>query len=224
MPLSIPPSHKAILGKISQLDAKERSDLLETLSNMHVKSLSIERLAVDLSEASDLSNEESQDFLSVIANLHFLSLMGALERSEVVPEVLRTIEGDKKIGASKAQLKATGQFLKKALQIRSFELLSKALHLHTGHERLLSKAKVFTDIRPIFGNGVDKPAAFVLSHTLRLTVYRGPTREAEEIYVSFDKTDLKMLLEVVGRARAKQESLEEFSRSSGIDILAPEEE
>lgn len=223
MPLTIPSGHKAIINKVARLTAEERASVTNALKTLELGSLSVERLARQLAEHSDLSEDECNDLLSVIANLHALPLVGALDRKEVIPEVLEALEGDKKVGLKDLDLKVVSGFLEEALKIPALEVFSKAIHLYAGHERLFSRAKIFTDLRPVFGENLDKPDKFVISHTMRLSVYRGSQREGEDIYIALDKADLDMLAGVIDRARKKQESLAEFSASSGVETLTPEE-
>lgn len=100
----------------------------------------------------------------------------------------------------------------------SFALTAKAGALFYEQERLLTDARIITDLRPLFRSEVEKrPAAMLVTHTLRLAFHE--SGRWKEAYISLDVDDLKSLQTTVGRALKKDSSLKSLLVESGIPCL-----
>lgn len=109
------------------------------------------------------------------------------------------------------------------LSSEGLHLIAKSLELQRDNEKLFSKARILTDIRPVFGDDVRQaPRTGVVLHTLKLSYYVG---EGEaDFYVVLDKVDLKLLREVIDRAIAKDATLTEMMDNGKLTVLQAEEE
>lgn len=114
--------------------------------------------------------------------------------------------------------------LQQIMAIDSILITAKAASVLTAHESPFESARVFTDVRPIFGEQDPvsenaKPRAAVLVHMLQLRLAGEESRR--EIYVALDNRDLQTLIDALNRAKAKAEELSEFVTRGGLPYLEP---
>jgi hypothetical protein len=111
--------------------------------------------------------------------------------------------------------------LYKLLSINSLYLATRAVTLLQARDSYFMDAQVLTDIRPVFGlelNG--RPPAAMIIHTLRVEVYQGD--ESKELFIGLDDGDLDTLVEVLGRAKQKSESLQSVLEAAEVTYIASE--
>ena len=114
--------------------------------------------------------------------------------------------------------------LQHLLAIDSLFITAKAASVLTAHEHAFESARIFTDIRPIFGEpaaGANRvePRAAVLVHNLKLRLAGAETER--ELYVAMDNHDLQTLIDALNRARAKAAELSAFVKRGGLSYLEP---
>lgn len=98
--------------------------------------------------------------------------------------------------------------LVKLLSVDSVSALSKAYDLQTSDERTFCDARIFTDLRPVFGPTIPEgPEGMVIVHHLRLSYHQPGTNRRFNFYVSLDAEDLKTLHKVVERAEQKADAI-----------------
>ena len=96
---------------------------------------------------------------------------------------------------------------------------AKAIDLSYEHAQLLRRARILTDIRPVFDQGGTHVQGAVISHTLRL---RYDDLDGEHsMSFALDKSDVQNLLEECQRALTKCEVAVEFVAKTGIRPLVP---
>ena len=104
-------------------------------------------------------------------------------------------------------------------------LRSKASSIGAEHERIFVKARVLTDLRPLFdGNDVERlePQGALLSHTLVLH-FIGPEGRHGDFYVVLDDEDIEVLQHAAVRAAKKSEALKRKLQASGLVYISSEE-
>ncbi|MGC8561476.1 MAG: hypothetical protein ACP5O1_12470 [Phycisphaerae bacterium] len=113
------------------------------------------------------------------------------------------------------------------LSTESVYLAAKAATVLTAHEHPFESASIYTDIRPIFAEGVSEsgnvePTAAVLVHHLRLRL--GGENQPRELDVALDNRDLEALAKVVERAKRKAAALAEAIKLSNLRHMEPPED
>jgi hypothetical protein len=95
---------------------------------------------------------------------------------------------------------------------------TKAKLIVTEHQHSFCNARLFTDIRPIFGqDATAQPSGAMLVHTLKLHYHEGT--EFKEFFVALDSDDLENLRSILKRASEKAESLKDFIKSTSITYV-----
>jgi hypothetical protein len=81
---------------------------------------------------------------------------------------------------------------------------AKALELSYDHDRVLTNARIVTDIRPVLDRTRDSPLGAVLIHSLHLDYYGN--NETVEMTVALDEEDLKSLINSCEEALRKTQA------------------
>jgi len=106
---------------------------------------------------------------------------------------------------------------------RPLGVVSKATYLWTEHEHVFTEARIFSDIRPVFGaNPEEDPTAAVLTHSLMLT-YRD-RNTTKELFLMLGSSDLAKLRQAVNRAERKDKSLRRLLASTPMAILEEDDD
>lgn len=219
MALTIPARHKPILGQLLQLRSEDRAALLEALRRLKVTTLDVGRLAKEIQADTGLDLEQAEQVLSMLMSMYAIPYTSSVDRSKVPADLVEAVEKEKSLAASAEDLSAFRAFIEDALALDStLGVISKAALLTTGNERLYCTAKIFSDLRPVFGDDIDEPLAFVGSHVLRLT-YHLTDFSTEDIYITFGHDDLARLSDVIKRAQEKEGSLRGAAERFGVRYL-----
>jgi hypothetical protein len=91
------------------------------------------------------------------------------------------------------------------------------MNVLTAHERIFLTARIFSDIRPVFGDSIESASAAVVVHNLKITVRRN--EKEEDIFIALDNNDLRELKEVVDRAEKKTKALASILEKSHVKFL-----
>jgi hypothetical protein len=97
----------------------------------------------------------------------------------------------------------------------SLGVTTKALDVMMEHERTYCKARILSDIRPVFVG--DTASSAVIIHNLQLGFHYGGKHQ--EIYIALDTDDLQQLKSVIVRAEKKTSVLQQMLEKSGTEYL-----
>ena len=104
---------------------------------------------------------------------------------------------------------------------QSLGITAKANDIRSQHQNVYCKARILTDIRPVFRQDVGvEPPAGVIVHTLRFTTHPGGDfSTSKDFYVALDALDLKELKKLVDRAVQKEATLRSLISQTGMTCL-----
>lgn len=104
------------------------------------------------------------------------------------------------------------------LGLENLNTLAKAYDLLTENVHIFSRARILSDIRPIFGDDVlSRPSAAIITHTLNISFHAGGERQ--EFSVSLDSKDVQQFIEVLKRAEEKCMILRDSVSSAGMTLV-----
>jgi hypothetical protein len=104
------------------------------------------------------------------------------------------------------------------LSVPSLDLIARAHNVLLEHACTYSSARVFSDVRAVFGDDVaSEPQAAVIVHMLNITYHSAGRRET--IAVALDEKDIDQLIAVLERARTKNTTLTNMIEKSGVRYL-----
>jgi hypothetical protein len=113
--------------------------------------------------------------------------------------------------------------LVRLMGVRPLRIALKAHDMRTEHEHVYTGARLFTDIRPVFGNSASEPPdGAVIVAMLKLAFISDDSGE-KSVYVALDGDDLKSLRGVLDRGLEKVETLTKSLSKSKVPYWEYEE-
>jgi hypothetical protein len=100
---------------------------------------------------------------------------------------------------------------------RSIKLLTNAIDLSYEYAHLYRRARIITDIRPLFSDDASVVEASVISFTLRLK-FQSVDGE-RELSIAMDEADVRQLMEQCSRAQTKAVTSRELMRRSNVPSI-----
>ncbi len=108
--------------------------------------------------------------------------------------------------------------LDRLLAIEAVKLASKAIAIQHEHEHVFCTARIFTDIRPIFGDDARAPpGGGVLVHSLKISYHEGS--RTRDLFVALDPDDIDTLRDLIVRAEIKAKTLRNLLSSASVPEL-----
>lgn len=138
---------------------------------------------------------------------------------EFIEDLIRSMEDDdrKELHLPNDQLTQLRKNLAGLLADPNLVIASKAIFLRRDYEHQFCRARILTDIRPIFGEDRTlPPTAALIVHMLQLVYHEG--RSTKEIHVALDDEDLSSLKLQIERAGDKAKSLKTLLNSVKVGI------
>ena len=208
MALHIPKEEIPAVVKICGLPEELLEELVGALQAAPITPVPGEMAAHVSKHVSGIAAKDLSQILDTLYTLYHIR-----EFSEVSPErfLKDLLEGIREIDApdlpsTRKEVAKTRDRFKKLLNLDTINMPSKAIGLQRDGERLYCRAKILSDIRPVFTDDPNAPpAAAVITHTLKLS-YHHP-KEHDEFFVVLDSEDLLELKRTVDRAISKSKSI-----------------
>jgi hypothetical protein len=221
--LTVPEDAYASLERIWNLPDPDVDRLIDDLKSVPVSAQPRTIASIISKKTPAISARDLEDLFDSLVSLSMVRTGANVDLEEFVDDVFGAVQ---KIPKDRLNLpeQFAGRFrnrLTRLLEADSLTLASKALAVMVDHEHDLCTARIFSDIRPVFGASVSEiPKAAVVMHTLKLSYHRG--REIEEFFVSMDTDQLNDLAATISRAQAKTETLKLTLALAKITCIDPE--
>ncbi len=140
---------------------------------------------------------------------------------DFVDDLIRSMNAD-----SRSQLhlppEQQVQFSKNIATLLADEALiiaSKTIYLKRDYEHIYCRARIVTDIRPVFGEDRTKmPSTAIITHVLQLTYHEGPS--TKQIHIAMEGDDLSSLKLQIERANEKRISLKKLLTTAKVPIAS----
>lgn len=108
--------------------------------------------------------------------------------------------------------------LNEILTVSPAQVVAKSYDVLTEHGCIYTSARVLTDIRPVFGQNPDvAPTAGLTVHMLNIEHLKGS--DAETFVVALDAKDIQDLIDVLERAKKKNDTLRSVITSMGMEYI-----
>lgn len=99
----------------------------------------------------------------------------------------------------------------------SLGVTAKARDVMTEHDHIFCKARILSDIRPVFSDEPDRASGAVIIHHLKIGYHQD--HKHRDFYVALDTNDLAALKETIARAEKKSAALEAILKQSKVPYL-----
>lgn len=224
--ITIPKELQLGFSELIELEKEQAQELIAALGEIHATR---NRPGLRRSVASRVERIERQELEEIVNALISLSgLRNSLESSlsdfvSIVSEAVKesTLEGLEFSGEGRR--KAFESLLAEILSIENFEISAKAISLVYEQDHVVhGDFRVLTDLRPIFGSDPHDTStlAAMVTQTLRFQYHEGD--EVKELFAALNANQVDELIEVLERAKAKAESLEQSLENTPIRYVHPD--
>lgn len=217
---------KEPLKALLSLDLAQLRRMAESIRGAHSPAPASKTSFVDLvaTQVDAVAAEELKPVVQMIVDLEMTraeELIAPQEFAEAIVEVCRRDADLKDVLAGRGE--AAWESITSILgdmfsNPETLGIVSKGSDIVYQNERNYYRARILTDLRPVFGDSPDAPPkAFVAQHTLKIGYsIRGDFRN---FFIALDSSDLDKLKEVVDRALKKDRSLREFMASKAMRVF-----
>lgn len=217
--MRIPEEYRSGFAKLIELKDEPFKELLTTLEEERPALYYTEFSARAARKIRAIDPEGVRDIIETLVSLHGVRTNWNLEIPELVEVVSQAVEGDEELKVSSAELDGFEGRLISLLEIDSLDATAKALDVLLEHEHTLHDVRIMTDIRPVFGQDVEKPpTGTMIMHVLKIS-YHDESEEVKEFYVALDARDIEVLDTELERANQKAESLKRMLKSTGVPYI-----
>jgi hypothetical protein len=168
-------------------------------------------------ELKTVSEVDKRLIRDALMPLYLARLNTNVPVSTFTDDVLQALER-KTDGTSAESISKLGERLRELLSIEKLNLITKAHDVLTEHSQTYGKARIISDIRPVFGEDIQEgAAAAVIVHMLNIVYYQAGKRN--DFVVALDSKDVEQLMETLKRAEEKAKLLESFIRSTNTPYI-----
>ncbi|MCA1567032.1 MAG: hypothetical protein LC803_15555 [Acidobacteria bacterium] len=213
-----------LIGLINALSLPENSfqELVTKLERVPLTLNVRELLGEVVSDVSGIAPDDAEKIASALMSLYMVRANSDRETSEAIDDIADTLEDveDRETSLTDEVLSNLKPRLAKLLEVNSFVVGTKAISMLQEHDNIFYRARVLTDIRPVFGVAPDAVQAAVIVHNLMIHHHQGENHK--DFYVTLDTQDVQILIDILERAKVKAESLKSLLATSNIPYIEPE--
>ena len=165
-----------------------------------------------------IPSEDLTEIIETIYSLYHVREFAEVTRARFIRDLVENLLSNVDFGLTKVDASTVGKKFQRLLNVKTLNILSKAIRLQRDGERIYCDARIISDIRPVFGDDIEKgPASAVITHTLKLTYHE--MGEHKEFFIVLDEQDLISLQETIDRAQSKNATLSDLLKSANIPRL-----
>jgi hypothetical protein len=206
------------LLELAELPKEQRDELVAAFGSLDPFAGFEEFVAVVRALLPDASEPHARDLagalITTVQQMHYRDLE---QPSDLADAVVRSPDLD----LTDDQAQALRDLIGRVADLPPLWSTAKAIDLMSEQEHPLTAARILTDVRPIFGPGVnDGPQGAVVFQVLKVDHYTDGHRST--IAFALDNADLLELKKTVDRAIAKTESLKAWMQTAGLSYFEVE--
>jgi hypothetical protein len=181
----------------------------------------LEQSVAASSSVQNLSPTDAKQLIDAITSMSAVRASAGVSLDQFIADVCESLREEEELTST--QEPAFRERLAKALSIEILNVKAKALALSNEHEHLFCSARIFTDMRPIYGEDPSQPPeAMTITHILKIH-YHAAGNRIHEIYLGIGSSDIEEFREVLDRAEKKAESIRALLESSKIRFIDPQQ-
>lgn len=211
-------------GLVNVISLPENSfqELVTKLERVPLTLNARELLGEVVSDVSGIAPDNAEKIASALMSLYMVRANSDSATTEAIDDIADTLENveDKETSLTDEVLSNLKPRLAQLLEINSFVVGTKAISMLQEHDNIFYRARVLTDIRPVFGVAPNAIQAAVIVHNLR--IHHHQEENHKDFYVTLDTQDVQTLIDILERAKVKAESLKSLLATSNIPYIEPE--
>lgn len=224
---NIPRNHLGPLARLMALPASAQMQLVDAFKAAPPPTLRTSSLAKHVAPSiKEITEDELRGVLQMLTGMYVARIETGLSAEEFADQLCSLAKVAK---YEDVQLEPADQdwrgFSERLAAILSCDhslgVMSKALRVTTDHPHIYCKARLRTDLRPVFGpDPADGPHAGAIVHQLCISYHVAD--DLDDFFVALDSDDIRKLRDILDRALAKEASLKSIWRKTGIPVLDAE--
>lgn len=218
--LQIPDKFKPGFEQLVSIDSKTVEELINALRQAS-PSLLIEDLAsVVASQVQVLTEQTVADIIEALISLYNFRDYSGTSIDNLIEGISQAVQDDEDLpDISDEQKKELEQRLATFLEFDGvLSVTSKAIDVVRDHERIFTRSRILTDMRPIFESDLEKgPAGIAIVHMLKIEY--ADLEGKHEFFVALDSIDLEQLREQLDRADKKAKAIGLMLNKANISYL-----
>ncbi len=217
-PVIIPERALPDLKRIAELDDDLFNSLMSAIGEA-TPTLTREQFSDQISQKVKLPDEG--DHLEAVLRTAFV-LYGFRERTGISTQDLTQAVTDSAT-VTKAEFPADKrEKLRSRLALllsfdKSLGVTLKALDVMTEHERIFCRARILSDIRPVFAEELESAPGAMIIHNLQIGFHKAGKHQ--EYYFALDTDDIQKLKKIIERAEKKTIALQAILKKSNVRYL-----
>jgi hypothetical protein len=218
--LQIPDEYKPGFEQLVTISSESINELINALRQVP-PSLLIEHLASTVASQVQTLNIKNVEYViqSLISLYNFREYSGA-SIEDLVERISQAVQDDEELPDISDQQKQ--ELEERLTTFLKFDgvlgVTSKAIDVVRDHERVFTRSRVLTDMRPIFESDIEKgPAGIALVHMLKIEY--ADVDGKHEFFVALDSIDLEQLRQQLDRADRKAKAIELMLDRANIQYL-----
>ncbi|MGD1087413.1 MAG: hypothetical protein ABR955_01625 [Verrucomicrobiota bacterium] len=220
--LTIPDEDLPVLKAISELDDPQFNSLISAFGETNPTLRRRQFIGNVKEKVKTIETDELSEICRVIFILYAMKERAELSAKDLANDVgesiLESVSKDFEFSTGKKEILISR--LQKLLGFeKTMAVTSKAFDVMTEHKHTFCRARVLSDIRPVFTSTADSASGAMIIHNLQIGFHDGGTGKHKEFYVALDTDDIKSLKEVIARAEKKTKALESILKSSSVPYL-----
>jgi len=224
--LTIPDRYRDGFAALLTYDDARLQALGESIVNSEPAS-SLFKLTERLAQQTNIAADQLADVLDAVASLYGLFAEGDLTREDLVRDLREALDRAKtehpSLDPDRGNWPGVESFFSTVLSESSpLSITAKAAVLRGDVGGFFCTAKTLSDLRPVFRNDGEAPAALLPIHTLQIA-YHLPNFELATFSVAMTEHHLLELRDVIARAIRKHEQLRLFAKSADVPFLDDQE-
>ena len=225
LPIRIPKNHIRSFEVLSALTSEELTSIVLKLQSWKTPTTDAKALQRQIA-AAGIDADRAAKLAELIGSLESVYAWQAESTRAFVNDICKALQSDfpEEGWISESSLKRVIDALTAVLAVKPLFAAYKASYLSQQFERVYLKAKIFSDIRPVFEQTVtenDPPITAVVVHSINIA-FQAPN-EIEEIYLSAKEEDLLELRGIIDRAITKSRVMRQLITKAGIPTIATED-
>lgn len=210
----IPKAHHAGLAKLLALEEASKQRLLSALRDFPLAS-NPDALSKRVSSETGIPLDDVSSIITVLVSLSSVHIYLDLPTTELAKQVCEAMieSGDKELGLMADTRPQFADYLSGLLEARSLVISSRVVDVWAEHEHALCSVRIFTDLRPVFGEENAVLAAGIV-HMLKLAYHERDG--VKEIYIAMDDDDIDKLIDALEYASVRSENLKSILSEAKI--------
>jgi hypothetical protein len=228
MQIAIPKQYRGSLVRLVMLSPQHLARFVDSLKRAKPEG-SLYGLADRLSDQiPEMDSDEIYGILSMLASLYrYRESFGTSVKDLVDGFIATAKEETKGTGIAPVFWAKLREFLREIFRLEgSLGITAKATEIAHEHERIFCPAstRILTDVRPIFlSSPSNTPAAAIIQHNLKIA-YHSEQGKTSEFFVTLSEDGIDALMYLLIRSKRKAESVRKLLKSSGIKLMASDED